>query len=283
AHEVRDNLGKFQDVLPEGINVSFELDQSPVVRSALARLPWEGSIGALLTGLMVICFLRDWRSALVVVVNIPIALMSGVLALWISGQTINIMTLGGLALAVGILVDEATVCLENIHVHLARGQSVARAALDATAETTGPRLLAMLCVLVMFTPALFMTGTARAMFLPLTLAVGFTMAASYFLSSTLVPVLMVWVSRVSERSHSGSPWKRWQDRYASALRKLERRPGFLILAYLCGTAAVIACMGGLLGTEIFPPAESRELQLRLRAAPGTSIDGTEAALLKVLD
>src|SRR5262249_10525668 len=175
---------------------------------------------------------RDWRSALVVVVNIPIALMSGVLALWISGQTINIMTLGGLALAVGILVDEATVCLENIHVHLTRGQSVARAALDATAETTGPRLLAMLCVLVMFTPALFMTGTARAMFLPLTLAVGFTMAASYFLSSTLVPVLMVWVSRASERSFSGSPLKRWQDRYASALQKLGRRPGFLIVGYL---------------------------------------------------
>ena len=121
---------------------------------------------------MVILFLRDWRSALVVVVNIPIALMSGVLALWLGGQTINLMTLGGLALAVGILVDTTTVCMENIHVHLARGQSVARAALDATAETTGPRLLAMLCILVMFTPALFMTGAAKAMFVPLALAVG---------------------------------------------------------------------------------------------------------------
>jgi len=283
AREVRESLRKFQGVLPPGIKVSFELDRSPVVKSALAELPWEGCVGALLTGLMVILFLRDWRSALVVIVNIPISLMSGVLALWISGQTINLMTLGGLALAVGILVDEATVCLENIHVHLARGQSVARAALDATTETTGPRLLAMLCVLVMFTPALFMTGAAKAMFLPLALAVGFAMAASYFLSSTLVPVLMVWISRVREESLSGSRWRLWQDRYASALQKLERRHGFFILAYLCGTVAVIAGIGGLLGTEIFPRVESSELQLRLRTAPGTSIDGTGAALLKALD
>jgi multidrug efflux pump subunit AcrB len=283
TREVRESLTKFQDVLPPGMKVSFELDRSPVVTHALAELPWEACIGALLTGLMVIFFLRDWRSALVVVVNIPIALMSGVLALWICGQTINLMTLGGLALAVGILVDEATVCLENIHVHLARGQSIARAALDATAETTGPRLLAMLCILVMFTPALFMTGAAKAMFLPLTLSVGFAMAASYFLSSTLVPVLMVWMSRVHKESFSNSRWGQWQDRYASALRKLERRRGSLIFAYLCGTVAVIACIGGLLGTEIFPRGESRELQLRLRAAPGTSIDGTAAALLKTLN
>lgn len=282
AREVRENLAKFQGVLPPGMKVSFELDRSPVVKKALAGLPWEACIGALLTGLMVILFLRDWRSALVVVLNIPIALMSAVLALWISGQTINLMTLGGLALAVGILVDTTTVCMENIHVHLARGQSIARAALDATTETTGPRLLAMLCILVMFAPALFMTGAAKAMFLPLTLAVGFAMAASYFLSSTLVPVLMVWMTHAYEGARSSSRWGLWQDRYATALQKLERRHGFLIIAYLCGTIAVIAGIGGLLGTEVFPRSESPELQLRLRAAPGTSIDGTEAVLLQAL-
>ncbi|HEX4602716.1 MAG TPA: efflux RND transporter permease subunit, partial [Candidatus Angelobacter sp.] len=283
ASQVRENLAKFQSVLPTGMKVSYELDRSPVVTGALAELPWEGCIGALLTGLMVIVFLRDWRSALVVVVNIPISLMSGVLVLWITGQTINLMTLGGLALAVGILVDEATVCLENIHVHLDRGQSVARAALEATRETTGPRLLAMLCILVMFTPALFMTGASKAMFLPLALAVGFAMAASYFFSSTLVPVLMVWRPRVNKEPFAASRWGLWQGSYASVLRKLDRRHGFLILAYLCGTLAVIAGLGGLLGAEIFPRAESHELQLRLRAAPGTNIDGTEAALLKALD
>ncbi|HET8889767.1 MAG TPA: efflux RND transporter permease subunit [Candidatus Angelobacter sp.] len=283
AREVRESISKFQGVLPQGMKVSFEMDRSPVVTSALAELPWEACIGALLTGLMVILFLRDWRSALVVVVNIPIALMSGVLALWLGGQTINLMTLGGLALAVGILVDTTTVCLENIHVHRARGQSVAHAALDATTETAGPRLLAMLCILVMFTPALLMTGAPRAMFMPLSLAVGFAMVASYFLSSTLVPVLMVWMSRVNEGAVSGSRWGLWQDRYGAALLKLERRHGVLILAYLCVAIAVIAGIGRLLGTEMFPRVESNELQLRLRAAPGTSIDGTEAALLKALD
>ena len=283
ARQVRENLTKFQGVLPHGMTVSFELDRSPVVTRALAELPWEGCIGALLTGFMVILFLRDLRSALVVVVNIPISLMGAVLALWISGQTINLMTLGGLTLAVGILVDEATVCLENIHVHLARGQSVARAALDATTEIIGPSLLAMLCVVVMFTPAFFMTGAARAMFLPLALAVGFAMAASFFLSSTLVPVLTVWLSRGYQGYSPRSRWTLWQDRYASALRMLQRRSVVLIFAYLCGAIVLIAGIGGFLGTEIFPNSESHELQLRLRAAPGTSIDGTEDALLKTLE
>lgn len=283
AREVRENLPKFQGAVPSGMKISFELDRSPVVTRALAELPWEGGIGALLTGLMIVLFLRDWRSALVVVVNIPISLMSGVLALCVCGQTINLMTLGGLALAVGILVDEATVCLESIHVHLARGQTAARAALDATTETAGPRLLAMLCVLVMFTPALFMTGAAKAMFLPLALAVGFAMAASYFLSSTLVPVLVVWVSHRGGASSNARFWNRWQNRYGSLLRPLGRWHGVLIAAYFYGAILVIACIGRLLGTEIFPRLDSRELQLRLRAAPGTSIDGTESVLLKALD
>src|SRR5712672_3578529 len=124
---------------------------------------------------MVLLFLRDWRSSLVVVLNIPLAILASVTALWVSGQTINIMTLGGLALAVGILVDEATVTIENIHSHLAGGARVARGAYDATVETTAPRLLAMLCILAVFIPAFFMTGAARALFAPMALAVGFSM------------------------------------------------------------------------------------------------------------
>ena len=116
-------------------------------------------------------------------------------------------------------VDEATVCLENIHVHLARGQSIALAALDATAETTGPRLLAMLCILMMFTPALFMTGAAKAMFLPLRWRWDLQWAAPSFSPATLVPVLIVWMPRVYEGLFSNSRWKLWQDRYASVTRK----------------------------------------------------------------
>ena len=192
---VKENLPKFQSLLPEGVKVSYEFDQSPYVTRAIWGLTVEGALGALLTGAMVLLFLRDWRSAVVVVVNIPLSIVAACLALWASGQTVNIMTLGGLALAVGILVDEATVTIENVHTHLARGQPLARAALDATRETTLPRLLAMLCVLAVFIPAFVLTGAARSLFVPLALAVGFSMVASYLLSSTLVPVLSVWLLR----------------------------------------------------------------------------------------
>src|SRR3974390_216036 len=202
---VKANLPKFQSVLPAAVRVSYEFDQSPYVTRAIGGLTLEGALGAVLTGVMILLFLRDWRSALIVVINIPLSLLSALLALWVSKQTVNIMTLGGLALAVGILVDEATVCIENIHAHLTRGKSLARAARDATTETTGPRLLAMLCILAMFTPSLFMAGAAKAMFVPLSLAVGFSMVASYLLSSTLVPLFSVWVLRGHEQAVEGKP------------------------------------------------------------------------------
>jgi len=192
---VKQNLPKFQSVLPPGVKVSYEFDQSPYVTRAIRGLGYEGLLGAVLTGLMVLLFLRDWRSALVVVLNIPLAIAAALLALGVCGQTVNLMTLGGLALAVGILVDEATVSIENIHTHLAAGQPLKRAALDATRETTMPRLLAMLSILAVFIPTFFMRGAAKSLFVPLALAVGFSMVASYLLSSTLVPILCVWLLR----------------------------------------------------------------------------------------
>lgn len=171
VNTVRANLPKFQAQVPDDIKISYEFDQSPYVTRAIGGLTFEAVLGALLTGLMVLLFLRDWRSALVVVLNIPLALFASVVALWLTGQTVNVMSLGGLALAVGILVDEATVAIENIHTHRARGKRLASAVYDATVETTGPRLLAMLCVLAVFLPSFFMTGVARALFAPLSLAV----------------------------------------------------------------------------------------------------------------
>src|SRR4051812_37254124 len=197
---VKGNLVKFQSVLPTDVKVGYEFDQSPVVLGAIRNLAREGALGAILTGLMVLVFLRDWRSALIVVLNIPICLLAAIFALWLTRQTVNLMTLGGLALAVGILVDEATVTIENIHTHLTRGARLARAAYDATLETTVPRLLAMLCILAVFIPAFFMTGAARALFVPMALAVGFSMVASYLLSSTLAPVLAVWILRAQGQS-----------------------------------------------------------------------------------
>jgi multidrug efflux pump subunit AcrB len=282
------NIPKFQSVLPSDVHVSYEFDQSGYVKRALTGLIQEGALGAVLTGLMILLFLRDWRSAIIVIVNIPVSLMAAMLALRLTGHTVNLMTLGGLALAVGILVDEATVCLENIHVHLTRDKTLARAALDASDETRIPRLLAMLCILAMFTPALFMTGAARALFLPLALAVGFSMVASYFLSSTVVPLLSVWLLR--GRENSAAHWKtkesafsRFQAAYAVFLEQLSAWRKALIVVYLVGAIAIIVFVGRRLGVEIFPPTDAGQLQVRLRAPAGTDINGTEAVFLKALD
>src|SRR6266699_3059160 len=182
----------------------LEFDQSKFVVNAIRGLMTESALGALLTAVMVLLFLRDWRSSLIVIITIPFALLAAVVWLWMSGQSINIMTLGGLALAVGVLVDEATVEIENIHSLLdsAResGISRAKAVVEACKKTAVPRLLAMLCVLSVFVPSFFMVGVGRQLFVPLSLAVGFAMISSYILSTTLVPVLATWMMREAEQT-----------------------------------------------------------------------------------
>src|SRR5206468_9497650 len=139
VNAVKANLGRMQTALPEDIKIGFEFDQSPYVTRAMWGVGAEGLLGAVLTGLMVLVFLRDWRSVLVVVLNIPLALLGALVALWATGQTINLMTLGGLALAIGILVDEATVEVENIHVQLGETESLALAVRRGNTETAVPR------------------------------------------------------------------------------------------------------------------------------------------------
>jgi multidrug efflux pump subunit AcrB len=223
--DVKANLPRFQALVPDDITVSYELDQSRNVSAALQSVWREAILGALLTGLMVLLFLRDWRSGAIVVVTIPFALLAAVVALWGAGQTINIMTLGGLALAVGILVDEATVSIENIHTHLARGTPVARAVLNASGEVVVPRLLAMLSVVAVFVPSFFMTRVSRSLFVPLSLAVGFAMVASFLLSSSLVPILSVWLlstrhSGPKTTAHAVDRVGRLRNRLGSLLRRL---------------------------------------------------------------
>src|SRR6266446_6306256 len=249
---VKKNLPRFQAVVPAEVKVSYEFDQSPYVTGAIAGLTLEGGLGALLTGLMVLLFLRDWRSAFIVVINIPLALMGAVLALWITKQTVNIMTLGGLALAIGILVDMSTVVIENIHTHLVRRKAVARAVVDSGQEVALPLLIAMLCVLAVFAPSFFMVGAAKAMFLPLSLAVGFSMIASYLLSSTLVPILSVWLLRghkavVEEERKLETGFATFQKRYAGLARKVVRLRWLVVGAYLAAAAVMIVFIGRQLG------------------------------------
>ena len=191
--DIRKAMPVFKKAVPEDVDISFAFDESPTVVTAVKNVATEGLIGAALTGLMILIFLRDFRSVLVVVFNIPMALLGSLCGLWLTGNTINIMTLGGLALAIGILVDEATVEIENIHVQMELTPSLSRAVLRGNHITAVPRLLALLCILSVFIPAFIMNEPVRSLFLPLSLAVGFAMISSYLLSSTFVAVLSVWL------------------------------------------------------------------------------------------
>jgi multidrug efflux pump subunit AcrB len=279
VNAVKAALQRMQKELPDDIKVSFEFDQSPIVTGSMWGLATEAGLGALLTGLMVLLFLRDWRSVVVVVLNIPLALMSAVIALWLTGQTINLMTLGGLALAVGILVDEATVEIENIHTQMGRTKSVARAVRLGNAQTAVPRLLAMLCILAVFVPSFFMQGAARGLFVPMSLAVGFSMLASYILSSTFVPVVSTWLLR--NVSHTDATFREagWFERLRLWYHGLmERMIGLripIVAGYLGISAVVIVLLGSRLGMEIFPLVDTDQFRLRLRGPDGMHIDRTE--------
>ncbi len=284
--EVKANLARFQSLVPDDIKVSYQLDQSGNVSSSLWSVGREALLGALLTGLMVLLFLRDWRSAGIVVVTIPFALLTAIVALWGAGQTINIMTLGGLALAVGILVDEATVAVENIHAHLGRGAPVARGVLEASGEVVVPRLLAMLAILAVFVPSFFLTGVAHALFVPLSLAVGFAMMASFLLSSSLVPVLSVWWlgrHRPAEESASDHWVDRLRERLARTLQRLAPRGALLVAGYVVVTAGIVGGVGLTLGREIFPPTGVHQFQLRFRAPAGTKFEASEQLADDILD
>src|SRR5262245_27738449 len=284
VNRVKSELPRFQSLVPEDIKVSFEFDQSTIVKNSIRGLIFEGALGALLTGLMVLLFLRDARSALIVVTTIPFAILAGVVGLWLTGQTINIMTLGGLALAVGILVDESTVAIENIHTHLSRGEPSRRAVWDATRETITPRLLAMLAVLAVFAPSLFMAGVARSLFFPLSLAVGFAMLASYFLSNTLTPVLSAWLLKPSRAAGHKQPFfDRISARYETLLNATWRLRWAALAIYAVVALSGVFLIGRNLGTDIFPQVDSGLFQLRLRAPTGTRVERTEVVALKALD
>jgi multidrug efflux pump subunit AcrB len=287
VNNVKQALPSMQAVLPDDISVTFEFDQSPTVTKSMQAVMTEGLMGAGLTGLMVLLFLRDWRSVIVVVLNIPFALCGALIALWLTGQTINLMTLGGLALAIGILVDESTVEVENIHHQMEGTSSVARAVRRGNQQTAIPRMLAMLCVLAVFIPSFFMQGAARALFVPLSLAVAFAMVTSYLLSSTFVPVLSTWLLR--HHHHIGAvgarrpgAFERAQKSYGRAVGQIVRWRLAIVPAYLVATVAVVVLGGMALGLEIFPTVNAGRFQLRLRAPDGTRIEKTEQLTLAAL-
>ena len=310
VNNIRKALPELQAAVPEDVKISYEFDQSVYVTNSLKSLVTEGILGAVLTGLMVLLFLRDWRSVIIVVVTIPISILSAVIMLNLCGQTINIMTLSGLALAIGILVDQATVTIENIHQHLEMGKPKAVAIWDACKEIVFPEFLILLSILAVFAPAFVMSGVPRSMFLPLSLSVGFAMIASFLLSQTFVPVLANWLLKshpAHDRAEHEAPtlaldarerhmiedegihpvknatgFEKFKQRYSSLLEKVLNRRGLVVGGYLLGSLAIIVVCFMVIGTDILPHGNSHQFQMRLRIPDGTRVERTEMATLNVL-
>ncbi|MDQ3290250.1 MAG: efflux RND transporter permease subunit [Bacteroidota bacterium] len=309
-------LPRFQSQLPPDVKLSYVFDQSVYVINSVKSLITEGAIGAVLTGLMVLFFLGDRRGALIVILTIPTSIIAGVLCLHLFNQTINIMTLSGLSLAIGILVDESTVTIENIHQHLAMGKPKALAIWDACQEIAFPKLLILFCILAVFAPALTMKGIPGALFLPLALAIGFSMIASYLLAQTFVPIMANWLMKEHHpTNHSLNPggennytipageddtWDQKKvllaggkdvklDRFEKFrlrfLGWIERMLPFrkaIVLAYVLVAMGISGFLLATIGRDILPKVNSRQFQVRLRAPDGTRIERTEAKLVKTL-
>ena len=285
VQRVKAALPDMQAAIPDDINVSYEFDQSGYVINSVKSLSFEGALGAILTGLMVLLFLGDRRSALIVVLTIPLALLTGVTVLYLMGQTINIMTLGGLALSVGILVDMATVTIENIHQHLEKGKSKSKAILDACREVSKPLLLILLSILAVFTPALFMSGVPKGMFMPLSLSVGFSLIASFFLALTFVPVVANWIIKHDvhhEHLNKDSRFEKFRHKYIHWIERLMLKSKRMTIAFLLVSVGILIAVVSNIGTEIFPKVDAGQAQVRLRMPIGTRIERTEAATQKLL-
>jgi multidrug efflux pump subunit AcrB len=312
-------LPEMKSLLPDDVNVSYEFDQSVFVMNAVKSLMTEGILGALLTGLMVLLFLKDWRSSLVVVITIPVAILSSVLFLNLFGQTINIMTLSGLALAIGVLVDQATVTIENIHQHLEMGKSKRQAILDACEEISFPLLLILLCILAVFAPSFVMAGVPRAMFLPLSLSIGFAMIVSFIAAQTLVPVISNWLLKEdmfnyhhnASHAHAGLAldinelaeinkhgeqdrkhpeendfFQRIKVGLADLLERwMPNRKGIVIIYLVASLLAAAACFM-IIGKDLLPKTNNGQLQIRIKGPDGTRLENTERSvkgILKVID
>jgi multidrug efflux pump subunit AcrB len=281
-----------QATLPAGFEIKQLFDQSVFVQGAIDGVVREAIIAAGLTGLMMLLFLGSWRSTLIVLVSIPLSLLVSCTVLGWLGQTLNLMTLGGMALAVGILVDDATVAVENVHRQRTElKKSLGDAILAGSAEIAAPALVSTLCICIVFVPVVFITGAARSLFVPLAMAIVFAMLTSYFLSRTLVPTLMQYLlSGESERANAKRPtafsrllarvhgfiergFERLQQLYAQSLSwLLERRRTFIALAGASFVGSLL--LVPLLGQDFFPNVDAGAMRLHVRARPGTRIEET---------
>ncbi len=287
--ELKAILPRIRSTLPPSLNLTLLFDQSVFVRAAIQGVLREAVIAAFLTALMILLFLGSWRSTIVVCISIPLSILTSIVVLYLLNETINVMTLGGMALAVGILVDDATVEIENIHRNLAQGKPIVKAILDGAMQIATPAFVSTLCICIVFVPVVFLTGAARYLFTPLALAVVIAMMASYLLSRTLVPTMVRYLLASEagrEHPHGGisGAFQRWFEK----LRETYRRTLGSALAYRKFVAAAFivlcaACLGlsPMLGEDFFPQVDAGQIRLHVRAPAGTRIEETERYFAQV--
>ena len=285
----RDLLPQIQAAAPKGMELRLDFDQSVFVRAAVTNVIREALISSILVSLMILLFLGDWRSTVVVSLSIPLSIGAGLIGLLLTGQSINLMTLGGLALAIGLLVDNATVTIENIHRNQTLGKGLTRAIVDGASEVVQPLTVATLAICIVFFPVVLLEGPARFLFIPLAITVVLAMIASYFLSFTVVPAFsrFLLTEHVHEEGEGSGVFgsfergfMRVRDGYGRALAvALEQHRLVLV-----GVGVLLVLTGGLatvIGTDFFPTADVGIIKLHYRAPPGTRIEQTEKLVLDV--
>jgi multidrug efflux pump subunit AcrB len=288
-------LPDIQAVAPEGMELKTDFDQSVFVRSAVSNVVKEAVLSSVLVALMILVFLGSWRNTVVVAVSIPLSIFAGIVGLYLSGQTINLMTLGGLALAIGMLVDNATVVMENIHRNQSLGKPLTVAILDGSAEVIQPLTVATLCICIVFFPVVFLTGPARFLFIPLAITVVLAMLASYVLSFTVVPAFARQLLKDHHHDAGHSPglgarlagafdraFDRFREAYGRMLESVLLRRRFVLGAF----AVLLALTGALVpvvGTDFFPTSDVGIIKLHVRAPRGNRLEGTEQIMAAVED
>ena len=286
---VKAELPRMRAGLPPELDIQTALDQSLFVRAAVDGVIFEAVLAGCLTALMILLFLGSWRSTLIIAVSIPLSILTSIVALSALGETINIMTLGGLALAVGILVDDATVAIENMSQHLEQGKTLEQAILDGAQQIAVPTFVSTLCICIVFVPMFLLTGVARYLFVPLAMAVVFAMLASYFFSRTLVPTLAKYLLRAQDHgdSHAGSRanpfalahrgfeagFARVRSGYRGLLERCLNAPYLFIAAVIAG-CVVSGVLLPWVGRDFFPSVDAGQFKLHLRAKTGTRIEET---------
>ena len=294
VNQIKALLPGMRAAAPPGLEMTELFDQSIFVRAAISGVVKEGVIAALLTATMILLFLGSWRSTFIVMVSIPLSILASLSILSLLGYTLNVMTLGGLALAIGILVDDATVELENIHRNLAEGKPIQRAILDGAQQIAVPAFVSTLAICIVFVSVVFLTGPAKYLFTPLALAVVFAMLASYLLSRTLVPVMVKYLIRGHEDENPGRNvftrvhnsfnrgFEKLRQRYVDALAwSLQNRVSvFVLFVILVGSAFAIL---PIVGRDFFPTVDAGQFRLHVNAPPGTRLEESEKIFSKVED